>query len=126
MQRFCLAHGLLFAVALALPGECAQAADAVAEIHVSPNGNDADPGTETQPLATIDAARLKTRELVQKMAAGQVRVVIHGGVYRIEDPLVFTSKDGGTGAVNVEELQSHLRDAGALLEPVPDSAEKIV
>ncbi len=45
MHRFRLAAVSLLALALVLPGDYAQAADPVAEIHVAPNGNDANPGT---------------------------------------------------------------------------------
>ena len=56
MHRFRLAGGLFCAAILFLPGACAAAADKVAEIHVAQNGDDADQGTISQPLATIDAA----------------------------------------------------------------------
>ena len=101
MHPFRLVASLLFAVVFVLPSRYATAVDQVAEIHVAQNGDDADTGTKAQPLATIDAARLKARKLVQQMSEGQVRVVIHGRVYRIEEPIVFTSEDGGTESVSV-------------------------
>jgi hypothetical protein len=45
-----------------------------AEIFVSPNGNDANPGTESKPLATLQAA-------VDQLQPGDT-CVIRGGVYR--------------------------------------------
>ena len=45
-----------------------------AELHVAPSGNDANSGTETEPLATIQAG-------VNKLQPGDT-LLIHGGVYR--------------------------------------------
>ena len=45
-----------------------------AEFHVAPNGNDANPGTQAKPFATIQAG-------VNKLQPGDT-VLIHGGVYR--------------------------------------------
>ncbi len=84
-----------------LDGNYVQAADTALEIHAAPNGNDANPGTATRPLATIEAARLHARKLARQISEGQVRVVIHGGTYRIEEPIVFTAEDGGTETVSI-------------------------
>ena len=45
-----------------------------AELHVAPKGNDANPGTEAKPFATIQAG-------VNKLQPGDT-LLIHGGVYR--------------------------------------------
>ena len=48
-SRFLLVTGLLLGI---MP-----AALSAATLHVAPNGNDANPGTESQPFATIEKAR---------------------------------------------------------------------
>jgi hypothetical protein len=101
MKRLNLFPGSLLAVALTLVAGQAWAADQVAQIHVDPNGQNTNAGTREAPLATIDAAREAARKLVRHMDAGQVNVVIHGGVYRIEEPIIFASEDGGTESVSV-------------------------
>ena len=63
------------------------------EIHVSPAGDDASPGTAARPLATLSAAQRVARQL-----AGHefVTVWLHSGTYYLPEPLVFTAKDSGT------------------------------
>jgi hypothetical protein len=62
-----LAAGLLAASAASI-------AAAATVVHVAPGGNDADPGTEAKPLATIQAA-------VNRLQPGDT-LLIHGGTYR--------------------------------------------
>lgn len=64
-----------------------------AEIHVSPAGNDASPGTEQRPLATLAAAQRAARR-----SAGRepVTVLLHGGVYYLPETVRFTAEDSGT------------------------------
>lgn len=64
-----------------------------AEIHVAPSGNDANPGSEPKPLATLAAAQRAARVLVTREA---VTVRLHGGTYYLPETLVFTSNDSGT------------------------------
>jgi len=66
------------------------------ELHVAPNGDDAQPGTLERPLATITAARDAVREKNAAGLAEDVTVWIHGGIYRIEQPIEFGPDDGGT------------------------------
>jgi hypothetical protein len=56
---------------------------------VAPQGNDKNNGTEKTPLKSIKAAQYKARS--QK---GEVIVYLHGGVYRLDETLVFTPLDG--------------------------------
>jgi hypothetical protein len=68
-----------------------------ADLYVATDGNDAQPGTREKPLATIDRARDAVRRL---RAAGELRepitVWLHGGVYALREPIVFTPADSGT------------------------------
>jgi hypothetical protein len=64
-----------------------------AEIHVSPTGNDSNPGTATRQLATLAAA-----QRIARTFAGHepVTVWLHTGVYYLPEPLRFTAADSGT------------------------------
>jgi hypothetical protein len=67
------------------------------ELHVSPTGNDANPGTAVKPLLTLAAAQ-KAARAAHRRAAQAVTVVLHQGIYYLGSPLVFTSADSGTQA----------------------------
>ena len=84
----CLVFILLFAFA-------ASAAD----IFVSPNGNDQNPGTKEQPLATLQAAIRKARDLRRLNDAsikGGIHILLRGGVYTVWETLVLRPEDSGT------------------------------
>jgi len=63
------------------------------EIHVAPDGDDANAGTREAPLQTLAAARDAVRSV-----AGKETVTVHvaDGVYYLPETLVFTSADSGT------------------------------
>jgi hypothetical protein len=66
-------------------------------LHVSPAGNDANPGTEQKPLASLDAARDRLRSLKRSSgSAGGDVVLVHGGEYRVSQTFVLTYEDSGT------------------------------
>ena len=67
-----------------------------AEFHISPSGNDANSGTKDQPFATPARAVAAVRTLVAGGLNRDVRVVLHGGTYALEAPLVFTPADSGS------------------------------
>ena len=67
---------------------------------VAPSGNDANPGDENKPFATLEKARQAVRA-VNKDMTGDIAVVLRGGVYRIDRTIVFESEDSGTGGHNV-------------------------
>ncbi len=67
-----------------------------AELFVSPEGNDNNPGTKEQPFASIQGAQKAVRALTKKGLDQDVKVVVSGGTYRIEEALVFGPSDGGT------------------------------
>ena len=67
-----------------------------ADLCVAPGGNDSSPGTPEAPLASLGRARDLVR---QRIAAGQdadLAVLIRGGTYRLEQPLVFGPEDSGS------------------------------
>ncbi len=70
-----------------------------AEIWVSPNGNDKNPGTKTQPLATLLMAQRKARELRRlndPSAKEGITIILKGGKYRLNEVLFFRPEDSGT------------------------------
>jgi hypothetical protein len=81
----------LFALALLAMSTSASAL----EIHVAVNGNDANPGTHTSPLATITAARDALR-ISGKLGEKSCTVVMGEGVYRLSAPITFTPADSGS------------------------------
>jgi hypothetical protein len=61
---------------------------------VSPAGDDANPGTIEQPFATPHRAQQAAR-------AKPSEVILRGGTYYLDAPLVFTAEDSGTQAAPV-------------------------
>ena len=70
-----------------------------AEVWVAPDGNDANPGTQAQPFASIAAAQRQAREFrrLNKVNTNEpVRIILRGGVYQPDHPLFFRPEDSGT------------------------------
>jgi len=65
-------------------------------VSVSPSGVDSWAGTRDKPFATIARAQRAVRTLVKAGLTDDVLVVIHGGTYRLTEPLVFGPGDGGS------------------------------
>lgn len=65
-----------------------------ATFHVSPTGNDANPGTSSQPFQTLAKARDAVRTINGTMT-GDIEVVLHGGTYPISSTVRFGPSDGG-------------------------------
>lgn len=75
-----------------LAGSTASALD----LYVAPSGNDANPGTQDQPFATLTGARDAIRQLkIQCPLEEPVRVVVAGGEYTLAEPLVLEPQDSG-------------------------------
>lgn len=69
------------------------------KIWVSPGGDNGNPGTQTEPLADIDIALRKARELRRfgQVAADQpVDIVLKEGTYSLNTSLFLRSQDSGT------------------------------
>ena len=84
---------LVLATLLALPVR--------ADVHVAPSGNDAGPGTEAQPFATLERARKAVRDLkaAGPLPAGGLTVWIRSGDHLRTNALELTEADsGGAGA----------------------------
>jgi len=85
----------LVSLAVLALGETA-CGDVMKTLHVSPGGDDANPGTQSRPFATIQKARDAVREKNRNMT-GDVAVILRGGTYSISEPIVFDHRDSGTG-----------------------------
>ncbi len=69
----------------------------VFDIHVATHGDDANPGTEEKPFATIERARKEI--LARKTQILRPHTVwIHSGTYYLDQPLIFRPEDSGTAA----------------------------
>ena len=68
------------------------------EFHVARHGDDRNPGTAAAPFATLGRGQQAAR---QRAPGDGVTVWIHGGVYRLEQPLQFTAADSGTAEAPV-------------------------
>lgn len=78
----------LLAILLAL---FAGPAASAATFRVAPAGNDASPGTEQQPLATLAAAR----DAARRAGVGPHRIVVAPGDYYLEKTVQFDARDNG-------------------------------
>ncbi|MHB8974553.1 MAG: right-handed parallel beta-helix repeat-containing protein [Pirellulaceae bacterium] len=63
--------------------------------YVAPSGSDGNPGTEAAPFATLGRARDAVRATKASVQDG-ISVVIGGGVYALDAPVVFAPEDSGT------------------------------
>ena len=65
-------------------------------LFVAPSGSDGNPGTETEPLATLAGARDRIRELRRGgKLIEPVSVSVADGRYLLDETLVFTPEDSG-------------------------------
>lgn len=72
------------------------------ELFISPEGNDNNPGTEEQPLASLTGARNAVRKIKnQSQEVLPVVITIKDGRYEMSEPLILLPQDGGTEACPV-------------------------
>jgi hypothetical protein len=74
---------------------------AATEIHIAPLGNDANPGTAAQPVATPQGAQVRARSLIRAALKDAVEVIFAGGTYGMAAPLELRPEDSGTAAFPV-------------------------
>lgn len=70
---------------------------AATQIYVAPGGNDANPGTLAQPVATPQAAQVLVRNLITAGLTNPVEVIFTAGTYELSAPLELRPEDSGTG-----------------------------
>lgn len=66
------------------------------DFYVAPDGRDDNVGTKDQPFATLLRAQKAVREKVKAGLNKPIIVLIRGGTYEIQEPLVFGPEDSGT------------------------------
>ena len=79
-----------------------------AELWVSPGGNDANPGTPAQPLASLSQAFLRESALLQSntIPPGEpVKFILDGGIYSLAAPLAFIPNDS-VNPISIEAAPS--------------------
>src|SRR5580693_2698679 len=83
-----------------LGGCAATSTDPVGSIYVAPSGDDANSGTSSHPLKTLEQARDRVRALIP-FATGDITVYLQGGVYRLSRPLLLGEPDSGANGHRV-------------------------
>jgi hypothetical protein len=96
---------MTYKIAVLLAGWlCAAAAAAeTVTIYVAPGGNDGDSGSQPSahrnksdgPVATLGRALERARAARKEQPMAQIRIVLRGGTYALEQPLVLTADDSG-------------------------------
>ena len=86
-MRDCLIVACMTMTAAALPA---------AEIHISTQGRDDNPGTKSAPVATLQAAQKRVRQQIAGGLKEPVHVIVGGGTYYLDAPLQLTPQDSGT------------------------------
>jgi hypothetical protein len=66
-----------------------------AELYVSPQGNDNNPGTKEKPLLTLEGARDRIRVMPTRPDGG-VSVLLRGGIYERATSFSLTKQDSGS------------------------------
>ena len=65
------------------------------EFYVAPNGSDANPGTKQKPFVSLAHARDAVRKFKTANPKEDVTVLLRGGVYPLQETVVFTLADSG-------------------------------
>lgn len=81
-------------------GTSVSASKPMAEIYVSPDGDDNGKGTSSDPLRTVEGARNLVRTMNKNMT-GDIIVYLRGGTYTIADTIDFTSADSATNGYRI-------------------------
>jgi len=105
-------HICLFILVLALTGNST-------DIYVSTTGSDSNDGSKEHPLATVTAALRKARELRRMNDAGDIHIILRGGVYVLHEKIVIRAEDGGVNE------STTLIEAAAGEQPVLSGGVKI-
>lgn len=101
------------------------ASHAIAQIHVSPHGNDSNPGTLTRPLRTLQKARDLARTRNRRMTA-DLRIYLEPGTYRLTEPFVLDTRDSGSGGHSIIYQSAHSGDLAVISGGVPLTGWKLV
>jgi hypothetical protein len=66
------------------------------KLYVAPGGDDRYPGTETQPLKSLESAKQAVNTILKEKPGQKVTVYFKGGVYPMEQTVRFTAEDSGS------------------------------
>ncbi len=89
LKEFVVKKLILFLCAVACWSGCQK--PEMIQFYVAAHGNDENPGTLSQPFATLERSRDAIRSLAGNHAG--VQVLVRGGVYVLQQPLVFEPQD---------------------------------
>ncbi|MBN2312045.1 MAG: right-handed parallel beta-helix repeat-containing protein, partial [Candidatus Hydrogenedentes bacterium] len=103
MTNSCPALILSLALAWAALAVCCYAAHAEANLFVAQDGDDAAPGTEERPLASLEAARdaIRAMKAAGPLPEGGVTVHVRGGTYSLPKTFALDAQDAGTEAAPI-------------------------
>lgn len=68
--------------------------------YISPDGKDTNPGTESAPFKTIEAARDAVRTINSSMS-GDIIVYLRGGTYNVSSTITFKPEDSGNNGYRI-------------------------
>src|SRR6478609_7715442 len=85
---------------------CASAAtgpntSATGDFYFAPSGNDAWPGTLSQPFRSVDRARVAVQGLKTRLSGRTIVVRIRNGTYYLPSTWTFTAEDSGTATTPI-------------------------
>lgn len=69
-----------------------------ADIYVSPTGSDFNDGSKEKPLASVNMALRKVREMRRlnvALTTTTIRIIVSGGTYRLKEPIFIRPEDSG-------------------------------
>ncbi len=72
------------------------------EINVSPTGDDSASGSRAHPFKTLARAQLEVQKRALDLQEGTLQVILHDGVYPIDQPLLFSGLQDGGSDIKVE------------------------
>ncbi len=84
----------LIVIAILFSSVCVQVQQKTS-LFVSPKGNDKNAGTIKAPLRSLEAARLKVRQLKKKNTNSEIRVNLREGTYYLDSTWVLRPEDSG-------------------------------
>jgi len=89
-------QGFFLFLAIALLFSCQEIVSGQ-KLYISLQGSDTNPGTAEKPLADLNAAVLKARDIRKSGEPHQpIEIIVAGGEYFMMQPLVLTAEDSGT------------------------------
>ncbi|MBR4933577.1 MAG: right-handed parallel beta-helix repeat-containing protein, partial [Clostridia bacterium] len=72
-----------------------------ADVYVAVDGLDTNPGTKEKPLATLEAAKAKVREIKKTKTSGEIVVAFMAGDYGVLNNVSFTAEDSGSDKLKI-------------------------